>query len=377
MNPWFVNPPRALGEPLFAATIRQHCADFEVTEIMPLEFDGAGEHLYLRIEKSDINTYTVVELLQNAYDLNSADIGFSGLKDRRAVCSQWFSVCTPESESVAEKAFAELSAAGGNGQLRLLDAHRHQRKLRRGTHDANRFSIVLRDLRFDGATQADLDARIRQVSQIGFPNYLGPQRFGVQHRNIHLALQWFRKRKRASRKQRSLWLSAARSALFNHIGAARVADGSWNQLLEGEPVMLDGSRSFFSPEPAMSASADFSQRLACFDIHPSAAWWGRGESLASADCAELEARVLSEHAELCAGLEQAGLKQERRALRARAANLQHQWLNKTTLNLEFQLQPGVFATSLLRELGTFVEPTSQRNGASAMPAEEAMRKIEG
>ncbi|MFX6119203.1 tRNA pseudouridine(13) synthase TruD, partial [Acinetobacter baumannii] len=66
--------------------------------------------------------------------------------------------------------------------------------------------------------------------------------------------------------QRSLLLSAARSALFNRVLAARVEQGNWDQPLDGEVWMLDGSRSVFGPEPYTDVLAE---RLARFDIHPS------------------------------------------------------------------------------------------------------------
>ncbi len=69
-----------------------------------------------------------------------------------------------------------------------------------------------------------------------------------------------------------------------------------------------------------------------------------------------EQQVLSLHTDLCAGLERGGLSQERRALRARAVDLQHAWLDDCSLELRFHLSPGIFATTLLRELGHCNEP---------------------
>jgi tRNA pseudouridine13 synthase len=54
---------------------------------------------------------------------------------------------------------------------------------------------------------------------------------------------------------------------------------------------------------------------------------------------------------LCEGLQAAGLKQERRALRVRVGTLQWRWLGDDALELDFQLPPGAYATELLAELG--------------------------
>ena len=256
--------------------------------------------------------------------------------------------------------------AGESGALRLLAATRHSRKLRRGTHVANRFAITLREVVPHGAAEtfeASLKVRLAQLAERGFPNYIGPQRFGRDARNVVRALAWFRQpKRRTSRLQRGLWLSAARSALFNRVCAARVAAGTWCELLPGEPVALAGSRSFFVPDdgaPAADGERTLAARLASGDVHPSAPWWGRGEAVSRGDCRTFEAAVLADDGALRDGLERAGLNQERRALRVLPRSLAGTWHPDAVpheapggrLELVFELPPGAFATTLLAELG--------------------------
>ena len=118
--------------------------------------------------------------------------------------------------------------------------------------------------------------------------------------------------------------------------------------------MLDGSRSFFNT--AESCKAALADRVAQCDIHPSAPWWGRGRTAATDICGELESTVLDDFQDLCAGLEKAGLAQERRAIRALAPGLVHEWVDEKTLRLRFLLSPGVFATTMLNELCLCFEP---------------------
>src|SRR5690606_4773492 len=129
------------------------------------------------------------------------------------------------------------------------------RKLPRGALAGNRFVLVLRDVQ--GRRDA-IEARLQQVLARGVPNAFGGQRFGHGGGNVAKALGMFAG-KRVGREQRSMLLSAARSALFNQVLAARVADGSWEHGLEGEVWALEGSRSVFGPEPM---NADIAQRLA-------------------------------------------------------------------------------------------------------------------
>ena len=383
MNDLMIDTPVASGPALFQAFYKVQPTDFRVSEVLDIEPQGTGEHLYLHIEKTATNTDEVASLLEKTCAVTSADIGVSGLKDRHAVTRQWFSVRTAQEQQIIVEALDEFNrearlqmetmvAAIPPGlasstpvpyckQLILLDSARHSRKLRSGAHRGNDFVIVLRDVQPLPANSsvaslvAAVDERIKMLAITGFPNYIGPQRFGLGGQNLVRARQWFKTpRKRTSRQQRSLWLSAARSALFNEICAVRVNQNSWQQLLPGEPAVLDGTRSFF--DSSLATPEERESRLAAFDIHPSAAWWGRGRTLARDECAEVEQLVLDRHADLCAGLERGGLSQERRALRARAVGLQHAWLDDHSLELRFHLSPGIFATTLLRELGHCNEP---------------------
>ena len=165
--------------------------------------------------------------------------------------------------------------------------------------------------------------------------------------------------------------------------AERVRDGSWQHLLSGEPAVLNGSRSFFiangetrkfadnkaadknldgaldkqtQDNPKADSKATMSQRLRTFDLHPSAPWWGRGATVASDACAEYEADILAPLLNLRQGLERAGLQQERRAVRAQVSTLKYTWLAADALQLDFALAPGVFATTMLRELVHVDEP---------------------
>ena len=334
--------PRAFGEAVLSAVIRSTPEDFFVEEIAGFEASGEGEHLLLTVEKRGLNTAAVARRLAEWAGLPEMAIGYAGLKDRHAVTRQRFSVHLP-------KRVAPDTAALQSDGLRVLDATWHNRKLPRGALAGNRFVLVLREVR--GERDA-IEARLAQIAAHGLPNWFGEQRFGRDGGNVEAALAMFAGR-RVRREQRSILLSAARSELFNRVLAARLRDASWNTGLEGEVWMLAGSRSVFGPEPWNEALAE---RLARFDIHPSAPLWGAGGLRSTGECAELELGALSDDDALAmrAGLEQAGLKQERRALRLVADGLSVDWLGESTLRLCFSLPPGSYATALLQELGDVV-----------------------
>lgn len=331
--------PHAHGESVLAAKFRAVPEDFIVEEVDGFEASGSGEHLLLTIEKRGMNTAFAARQIAAWAGVTEAAIGYAGLKDRHAVTRQRISVHLP-------KRVAPDIASLQSDALRVIKSEWHARKLPRGALAGNRFALTLRDV------QGNRDAteqRLQDIAERGVPNYFGEQRFGRDGGNIGNALAMFNGR-RMRREQRTMLLSAARSELFNRVLATRVAHGSWDRGLEGEVWLLDGSRSVFGPEPWSELLA---QRLAAFDIHPSGPLWGVGELRGSGHVRDHELAALADDVslKLRVGLEAAGLKQERRALRLRPTAMTHRWLHHDILEMSFELPPGTYATVVLCELG--------------------------
>ena len=330
----------ARGKPPASGRLRRDPEDFRVTEIPLLEPDGEGEHVWLWRRKRGEKTLYVAEQLSRLAGVHPRQVSFAGLKDRHAVTHQWFSVQLPGRE---EPAWETMNSA----TLTVLRHARHSRKLRRGALKGNAFSITVRDL--EGEPE-EIEQRLAAIAQHGVPNYFGEQRFGRAGSNLQTADRLFSNPGlRLSRNKRSLTLSAARSFLFNQLLSARVMAASWNVPLAGDAMQLDGSHSYFI---AGHVDADLTRRVASQDIHPTGPLHGRGESPVRGACRELEAAVLAAHARWCAGLEAAGLNQERRALRLAVTDLAWQWQAAGELVLTFSLPAGAYATSVLREVMT-------------------------
>ncbi|EIC30360.1 MULTISPECIES: tRNA pseudouridine(13) synthase TruD [Methylomicrobium] len=336
MSP-FILPawPFAYGGPSGWGTIRAFPEDFIVQEVLAFEPSGTGEHAFLQIRKIGENTDYVARQLARFADVRQRDIGFAGLKDRHAVTTQWFSVWLPGKADPDWAAFASAS-------IEVLQATRHARKLQRGALSCNRFGLTVREWRGDrDKAEAQLDAL--QVS--GIPNYFGEQRFGHRGRNVEQALALFQGKK-AGREQRSLYLSAARSFLFNQVLAGRVEQRTWNRPLPGEICMLDKSHSRFKADTLDQAIAG---RVEAGEIHPTGVLWGRGDSGVTEAVAALEAEVIGRFPELAEGLQDSGVEIERRALRVNVPDLAWEFLDDR-LQLRFSLPAGSYATALLREV---------------------------
>ena len=327
----------AHGAPVLSARFRLAPEDFRVDELPGFAPSGEGEHLLLTVEKRGMNTAFAAKRISAWAGIAEMGVGYAGLKDRHAVTTQRFSVHLPR------RVAPELAPLQSE-DLRVLDATWHNRKLPRGALAGNRFELVLREVQGE---RAAIDARLAAIAARGIPNYFGEQRFGREGDNVEAARRMFAGQ-RVKREQRSLLLSAARSELFNAVLAARIDDGHWAEGVEGEVWMLDGTHSVFGPEPLTEATR---ARAEAQDIHPTGPMWGLGELRSRERALDIEAAALEPFADLRAGLEAAGLKQERRALRTRVKALAHEWLADDALRLRFELDPGSYATEVLAELG--------------------------
>ncbi|CRI55679.1 tRNA pseudouridine(13) synthase TruD [Pseudomonas sp. CCOS 191] len=329
--------PRASGDVLGTAVLKAVAEDFQVDEVLDIPLSGQGEHLWLWVEKRDLNTEEAARRLARAAGVPVRAISYAGLKDRQALTRQWFSLHLPG------KADPDLSRAEDD-TLRVLKQVRHQRKLQRGAHSANGFTLRLTALQADHQA---LDARLEQLKQQGVPNYFGSQRFGHAGGNVHDAQDWAaRQALPEQRNLRSRLLSAGRSYLFNQVLAARVADGSWQRAQVGDLLAFTDKRSFF-----VAGEAECSDpRLAILDLHPTGPLWGAGAAPSQGATLDLESTVAGRHPALCDWLARAGMDHERRILRLPIGRLTWHYPEPDILQLEFVLPAGCFATVVVREL---------------------------
>jgi tRNA pseudouridine13 synthase len=134
--------------------------------------------------------------------------------------------------------------------------------------------------------------------------------------------------------------------VFNAVLAERVADGSWEHLLEGDLANLDGRGSVFAAD---AADPTLTQRCERLQIHPTGPMWGAGNPATLARVLELESRVGARFAQESGLCVAAGMAQERRSLRLAVRELESQ-AEPDACVLRFRLARGSFASVVLREL---------------------------
>ena len=287
-----------------SGVIKTQVEDFYVEELMDPDLSNEGEHVWLWVEKSGQNTEYVAGHIARFANVKKMDVGFSGQKDRWAKTRQWFSVYLGVKP---EPNWQDL----GLEHVLVLKTARHSKKLRRGEHRANHFKIVVRELKETESLVLALEA----IKENGFPNYYGMQRFGIQGANLERGERYFEGEIKASRSQRSFYLSAARSFLFNLNLARTIDHGLWLSDEIGGPLYGD-------PQDNV------------------------------ASLSEIESQVLGDYPSLAKGIHKNRLKLERRKYRIMPESIS--WtLDTDTLSLEFTLPTGIFATSLLSEMIEF------------------------
>lgn len=239
--------------------------------------------------------------------------------------------------------------------VRILKAIRHTKKLRTGVHQANRFSIIIRNITATGndsnpeKVQTVLNALLEQIKVKGVPNYYGRQRFGHGGNNLALAHKMFGGEAIRDRKLKSIVLSAARSYLFNQLLSARISQFGLGQGLNGDIFRLQGSNSFFTSE----MDEQIIQRLKDQDLMVALPLPGSEKLLSEGDALAFEIDTLTAFEDYLTGLKPFKLSADSRDMVLMPEQMSYRWLDDAdwlNLQLDFTLSKGSFATSVLREL---------------------------
>ncbi|MRT57553.1 tRNA pseudouridine(13) synthase TruD [Enterobacteriaceae bacterium RIT693] len=326
------------GKPQGSGVIKASPEDFVVIEDLGFGPDGDGEHLLLRILKSGCNTRFVADALAKFLKVHAREVSFAGQKDKHAVTEQWFCVRLPGKEMPDMSAFALEGC-------QVLEFARHRRKLRLGALKGNRFTLVLREV----SDRNEMEQRLQAISLRGVPNYFGSQRFGIGGNNLHQAKRWAESNSPLrDRNKRSFWLSAARSALFNQIVSQRLKKTDFNQVVDGDALQLAGRGSWFVATPEELPTLQ--QRVDDGDLLITAALPGDGEWGTQNVALAFEQQCVADEDVLQGLLKRERVEAARRAMLVQPKALSWNWWDDVTVELNFWLPAGSFATSVVREL---------------------------
>ena len=335
-------------KPSATAVLKQTPQDFIVEEQIAFPLAGEGEHVWCWVKKINQNSEWVGKQLAKFCGVTNREIGIAGKKDKQAETYQWISIHLPTKDNPKQLPdFSQIDILG----VTVLRAVRHSKKLQTGGLSGNQFTLTLKNFKGD---KQQIEKNLNQIQQQGFPNYFGEQRFGNDFENLTKATAFFNKQIRPKRHQKTMYLSAARSWIFNEILSARIDEKSWNTYHQGDAFQLEGSQKWFVDD----ATEGLADRVDEKDIHPTGALVGKGNLATRGDVLRLEEQIINQHPVWKKGLETIGMKQERRALRVIPQNLNWSWQDNETLKLTFALSAGSYATMLVREVLSVNSPSN-------------------
>lgn len=212
-------------------TLKVRCEDFVVRELMDDVVDenikeGQSFHWWLLVRRIGKTTREVQEALRHKFGLKDyREIGVAGLKDKRAVVTQWVTIPSYSAGWKRQINETDLELLR-DANLERLRVAKRRAKLRRGMHRGNEFEILLSNC--GGAI--DQAHRIAQrLEQTGVPNYFSQQRFG---RGCSTAVRGARllqgrKKLRLHNPVHSFCVEAFTSMLFNCWLAAQLESGTF------------------------------------------------------------------------------------------------------------------------------------------------------
>jgi tRNA pseudouridine13 synthase len=315
--------------------LKRNSADFVVTEIPLYEPSGAGEHVYVRHRRANRTTRDVVKDLARAFGIDERDVGYAGLKDRRAIATQTFSLPLREPDLAVIARRVDEHVAG-----ETLDVKRHVNKLKRGHLIGNRFEIRLFETTPDALDRARAVAE--ELARRGLPNAFGPQRYGDDGRNAEHGRALLA-RPRGGWLAR-LHLSAWQSSLFDTWLALRLERGLFERVVAGDVAKKLANGALFDVVDEAAENA----RVAAREITHTGPMFGADMRRAGGAAAELEDEVFVASGVTLDELARARLEGARRAGRIFVEELELEAI-ENGLRFAFRLPKGSYATTLLRE----------------------------
>ncbi|MDY3199445.1 MAG: tRNA pseudouridine(13) synthase TruD [Arcobacter sp.] len=217
----------------------QNEEDFIVEE-QAIKFSQSGSFLVLKIKKTNCDTWELIDRLAKFLGIYSNEIGYAGLKDKRATTTQYITI--PKKYSKEIKLFK-------NKKIEILETFLHNQKLNIGDLEGNRFKINLHDV--EVADINHIQKIIKIITKNGMPNYFGYQRFGKEViENLEKAKSViYGEEIIKDRKLAKMLISAYQSSFFNAWLVERLKlDENEFKLLDGDIILDLEKDKLFTPK---------------------------------------------------------------------------------------------------------------------------------
>jgi len=131
------------------------------------------DFLWCELEKKDIDHFAAIKETAQQINKDIQSIGYAGTKDKKAWTSQRISIFQPDIEKIN---------LFNHPNIILKNFKWNKRKIKIGYLEGNHFKITLRDI--DKKEAMKITKQIQNLKF--FPNYFGPQRFGINENNVKI-----------------------------------------------------------------------------------------------------------------------------------------------------------------------------------------------
>jgi len=385
--------------------VKARASDFLVDEIPSVEPCGEGEHLLVGVHKVDITHEEMLRVVAAHFRVETSAIGFAGIKDRRAETRQTLSVHVPHGAPLTTLTHPAVA---------LIWTRWHSKKLRKGQLGGNRFSIRVREvdlasapvvrtrlaaLEQSGVPNAfgvqrfgsrrnnhrlgllalqerwsELVAELTGTSNLPFPPHQRDAReacdcgrwseslplWGSSDDTERLVALGLSRGWKPARAVKSLggdrirfWISALQSAIFNRTLDERIASGEFASTLDGD-VLLDETTKRCTLVAAdgvhEAARAVARHERSVSGPLPGTKLLAAGGSAGSAEARAMAAFGAPLEVFTAAPFPPAGARRPLRVLLSNPSLEAGADEHGPYIKVAFDLPPGAFATTVLREL---------------------------
>lgn len=134
-----------------------------------------GNHTVFTLYKENADTMEAINMIANVLRYKPSRFTYAGTKDKRAKTCQLVSIYRVPAGHLLGLNKRRWNIAIGN-------VHYQQKEVKLGDLAGNRFTIVLRNV---NGCKEDIEEAMTSLSERGFVNYFGRQRFGTTSVNTH------------------------------------------------------------------------------------------------------------------------------------------------------------------------------------------------
>ncbi len=151
--------------------IKKFPEDFIVEEVLDLKLRNSGPFAYYLLKKKNYSSLEIIDKLSSRLKIPRFRFGLSGLKDRRALTTQYISIQEGPPKNLKGHDWSLEFLGYGNEGIQIGQAR------------GNIFTLTVREVK-----PRALEKALRFIAEEGFANYFGKQRFSPDiHTRIPVA----------------------------------------------------------------------------------------------------------------------------------------------------------------------------------------------